>query len=341
MYPIDFSDDIPKIKVCPSTLSEGFNTYSPAACRLLFGSRKISHIFNGVNPRWDSRDAKKPFENIGKISLSGVQQKFSAALGDDNQLHFCAEGSRGKYILKPNPSGYHLFNRAYCAANENLTMQIASQVYGISAAANGLCFFVDGEPAYFTRRFDVSGEGKYAQEDFASLLGYTKANGGSDYKYCNSSYEECAEVIRKYVKPYPVDLLRFFQLILFNFITLNDDAHLKNFSLINRDGEYRLSPAYDLSNTSLHLGQPRIFALERGLFREGMSFSDTRTISREDFIEFGKRTGLPEKLVKREIDRFAAPSDAVSRLVGNSFLSEELKKEYLGGLTYRQSMLRL
>ncbi|MBD9092015.1 MAG: type II toxin-antitoxin system HipA family toxin, partial [Bacteroides oleiciplenus] len=32
--------------------------------------------------------------------------------------------------------------------------------------------------------------------------------------------------------------------------TLNDDAHLKNFSLINKDEEYRLSPAYDLINTS-------------------------------------------------------------------------------------------
>ena len=108
------------------------------------------------------------------------------------------------------------------------------------------------------------------QEDFASLMGYTKANGGSDYKYCNASYEECAEVISRYVKASRIDLLRFFRLVLFNFIILNDDAHLKNFSLINQGNEYRLSPAYDLINTSLHLYNPRIFALDKGLFREGM-----------------------------------------------------------------------
>lgn len=102
-------------------------------------------------------------------------------------------------------------------------------------------------------------------------MGYTKANGGSDYKYCNGSYEECAEVIQKYVKAARIDILRFFRLIVFNFISLNDDAHLKNFSLINSGDEYRLSPAYNLINTSLHLTEPRRFALDKGLFKEGMN----------------------------------------------------------------------
>lgn len=88
-------------------------------------------------------------------------------------------------------------------------------------------------------------------------------------------------------KQAPIDVARFFRLVVFNFITLNDDAHLKNFSLINKDEEYRLSPAYDLINTSLHLVEPRIFALDKGLFREGMKLSDTHQVSRTDFEEFG------------------------------------------------------
>ena len=137
------------------------------------------------------------------------------------------------------------------------------------------------------------------------MLGYTKAHGGSDYKYCNASYEDCAEIIRRYVKAAPIDVARFFRLVVFNFITLNDDAHLKNFSLINKDEEYRLSPAYDLINTSLHFVEPRIFALDKGLFREGMKLSDTHQVSRTDFEEFGRRIGLPERVVKRELDAFA------------------------------------
>ena len=94
-----------------------------------------------------------------------------------------------------------------------------------------------------------------------------------------------------------MDILRLFQLVVFNFIYMNDDAHLKNFSLINRAGEYRLAPAYDLINTSLHIQTPRLFALEKGLFKEGMQFSDVRTIERKDFEEFGRRIGLPASLV--------------------------------------------
>lgn len=218
-------------------------------------------------------------------------------------------------------------------------MQIASQVYGIETAANGLCFFKNDEAAYITRRFDVHLGGKYQQEDFAALMGYTKANGGSDYKYCNASYEECAEVIRQYVKAASIDVARFFRLVVFNFITLNDDAHLKNFSLIDRDGEYRLSPAYDLINTSLHLVEPRIFALDKGLFREGMKLSDTHQVNRADFEEFGNRIGLPERVVKRELDTFAKENPMVKVLIEHSFLSDVLKRQYWLSIDYRRRML--
>lgn len=139
-------------------------------------------------------------------------------IGENLSLRYTVESEQGTYILKPRPNGYQLMNKEYCAANEHLTMQIASQTYNIETAANGLCFFSDDEPAYITRRFDVYSGGKYQQEDFASLMGYTKANGGSDYKYCNGSYEECAEIIARFVKASRIDILRFFRLVLFNFM---------------------------------------------------------------------------------------------------------------------------
>lgn len=59
-----------------------------------------------------------------------------------------------------------------------------------------------------------------------------------------------------------------------------------------------MSPAYDLINTSLHLPAPGIFALDRGLFKEGMNLSDTHLVGRKDFEEFGKRIGLPQRLIQ-------------------------------------------
>ena len=326
------------LTVCPSILQEGYDTYSPIARRTLFDGHAVSHIFSEASPDTGTVEANEAVKSVGRISLSGAQPKFSIVV-DDDKLRYIREGEQGTFILKPRPTAYQIINKDFCVANEHVTMQIASQVYGIETAANALCFFDDGTPAYITRRFDVHSKGKYKQEDFAALLGYTKDNAGSNYKYDKASYEECAEVIHRYVKATLIDIRRFFRIILFNFVTLNDDAHLKNFSLIERNGEYRLSPAYDLINTSLQLMNPHIFALDKGLFKEGMAFSDTHTISRSDFEEFGKRIGLPIKVIKHEIDMFAAEQPLVKELLGRSFLSPSLQKQYWMAFDYRRKML--
>ncbi len=326
------------LRVCPSTLAKGYETYSPKAIKLLFDGEKVSHIFPGLSPLNNTKEAKEAYKQVGRISLSGVQSKL-ALVADNGRFRFAYEGERGTFMLKPKPTASFLYDKDDCPANENVTMQIASQVYHIETAANGLVFFEDDDVAYVTRRFDIFSGGKYQQEDFASLMGYTKADGGSDYKYANSSYEECAGVIRKYVKAAQVDVLRFFRVVVFNFIYMNDDAHLKNFSLINRAGEYRLSPAYDLINTSLHLSLPRMFALDNGLFKEGMQMSDTKSVGRKDFEEFGRRIGLPDRLVKRELDTFCVRYPLAKELIQNSFLSDNNKKSFWLGTDYRRKML--
>ena len=332
-----------ELNVCPSTLQEGFTTYSPSARKQLFDGKEVSPILEFDSPNNDSADKEAYLKNVGRISLSGVQPKASLILNSDGYLEKPAENERGTYILKPAPSSYALLDRKFCPANEHVTMQLASQVYQIETAANAICFFRDGEAAYLCRRFDVGPEGqKYSQEDFASLAGLTNANGGSDFKYNNLSYEECADIIRKYVKAAPVEILKFFRIIVFNYLTLNDDAHLKNFSLINRgDGEYHLAPAYDLINTSLHLNMPRIFALDKGLFKEGMKLTDTRTVVRKDFEEFGHRIGLPDRLVQRELNFFATEHPLAKKLINHSFLSESLKRNYWLSYNYRRTTLTL
>ena len=330
-----------QLNICPSTLAEGFHTYSPLAIKLLFDGHQVSHILPFDSPNHEGADNEEYAKHVGRVSLSGVQPK-AGLIVKERQLVRPTDEERGRYILKPAPSSYALLERKDCPANEHLSMQIASQVYRIETAANALCFFRDGEAAYVTRRFDVAPDGsKYQQEDLASLAGLTKVNGGSDYKYSNLSYEECAEIIGKYTTAPSVEILKFFRIVVFNYLILNDDAHLKNFSLINRgDGEYHLAPAYDLINTSLHLYEPRIFALDKGLFREGMLFSDTRTVNRGDFEEFGRRIGLAPRLVKRELDAFASEQPLVKDLINRSFLSEKLKRYYWQSFSYRRTTLR-
>ncbi len=100
-----------------------------------------------------------------------------------------------------------------------------------------------------------------------------------------------------------------------------------------------MAPAYDLINTSLQIWEPQIFALKKGLFKEGMAFSDTRHIRRSDFEEFGKRIGLPDKVIKRDIDTFAAKQLMVKELLERSFLSDDLKRQYWQAYDFRRIML--
>lgn len=329
-----------EINVCPSTLEKGYNSYSSKAIKTLFDGKNVSCILPYSRP--DSEDTVKEMQNgSGRISLSGVQEKMSAVVRDGT-IQLTKDGEQGRYILKPIPGALHLFDKTYMPANEHLSMQIASQIYNIPTAANGLAFWQDGSPAYLTKRFDVNPDGtKNAMEDFASLAGLTRANGGSDYKYCNLSYEECGDLIRKHILAAPVEILKFFRIIIYNYLISNDDAHLKNFSIIERaKGDFVLSPAYDLINTFMHLGQPRIFALDKGLFKEGMKISDTRIVNRRDFLEFGRRLGLSERIVKREIDRFCDNYDNLDKIIDQSFLSDNLKRNYSLSFNYRRNTLK-
>lgn len=60
------------------------------------------------------------------------------------------------------------------------------------------------------------------------------------------------KAIRKYSAMPGLDLVNFFELVVFSFVTGNADMHLKNFSLLDQPGlGMTLSPAYDLVNTAL------------------------------------------------------------------------------------------
>jgi len=314
--------------------------YSKQTLKEVFDGKKVSPILPYMSFDADRETAELVIKGNGRISLSGVQPKYSM-VEDGGILRLTNEGEQGHYILKPAPTALFILDKEYCPANEYLTMQLAKSVYGIDTAPCCLCEFGNGQIAYLVRRFDIRKDGaKYLQEDFAQLAGLSKANGGEDYKYNILSYEDCAELIRQHVKAAPVELLKFFRLVTFNYITLNDDAHLKNFSIIERKtGDYMLTPAYDLMNTSLHLSMPGIFALKKGLFKEGMVIDDTHSVNRQSFAEFGKRIGLPSKIVEKELDNMSEKKPLAEEMIQNSMLSEQMKRNYMLSYNYRRFTL--
>lgn len=320
-----------EINVCPGTLAIRFDTYSPSCLRKMFDGRRVSHIIDlSLDGNADNIAAA-----INKISISGAQEKLSAVV-DKGHIILTPPQQQGRYIIKPIPDYKHLRFRNNIPANEHLTMQIASQVYGIKTAENALAFFADGQMVYITKRFDYDENGlKIRQDDFASISGKTDRNSGKDYKY-TGCYEDIARLLKQNVPAWQVEMSRYFSLVVFNYIFCNGDAHLKNFSLRETpNGDYILSPAYDLMNTSIHIDDGD-FALQDGLIPKS-EYSDTYTNSghpcKDDFITFGKRIGVLPKKLHSIIELFATEQPQVLQLIERSFLDEKVKR------MYRQSYL--
>lgn len=314
------------INVCPGTLAAGYDRYSPACLRKVFDGRKVSHIidFNYGD------ETERLIASINHISISGVQEKLSAVI-KRGKITLASEGEAGHYIIKPIPNYTHLRHRNNIPANEHLTMQIASQVYKINTAANALAFFADGHAAYITKRFDYREDNtKIRQDDFASIAGKTERNSGKNFKY-TGSYEDIARLLRENVSAWHIEMTKFFTQVVFNYLFGNGDAHLKNFSLQETvNGDYVLTPAYDLMNTSIHINDDD-FALQGGLIPTS-EYSDvyarTTHPCKDDFITFGNRIGIIPHKLTAIIEMFATEQAQVYELINNSFLDEKVKRMY-------------
>lgn len=312
---------LPIIEYCPGTLATGYNTYSRTCLRRMFDGRKVNHLLPYESPASNGTTQDIFLENRKRISISGVQEKFSVLL-EKNKLRLIEEGERGGYILKPIPNVGKKLDQM--PANEHLTMQIARQVFNIETAENALIFFGNGEPAYITKRFDVKEDGaKLAKEDFASLAGRTPQTHGENYKYLGN-YLELFQLMEKYLPAYKLEASKLFTLIVFNYLFSNGDAHFKNFSLIETPlGDFRLSPAYDLLNTGIHI-EDSDFALDDGLLPKNISNGNV-------WIQLNllaDNAGL-NKMQKDDVfDNLLSKSEEVENLINASYLNEKTKRNY-------------
>jgi serine/threonine-protein kinase HipA len=321
--------NIHELQYCPGTLAEGFSTYSPGCLRNLFHGKKVSHILPYDPPQQNEDVAELFIENRKRISISGVQEKLSLLL-EKNKLRLTKEGEQGTHILKPIPRDLKKVDQI--PGNEHLTMQIAKQVYGINTAENAMIFFSNGTPAYITKRFDVKEDGsKWGKEDFATIAGKTKDNAGPNFKY-EYSYEEIGLLIQKYVSAWRIEIEKYFSLVLFNFLFSNGDAHLKNFALLESvNGDYLLSPAYDLINTRIHVDDSD-FALDKGLFADNFKsdqYKKNNHPGKSDFEEFGKRIGVSENRIEKLMRPYLEKQPLMESLIHRSFLSDANKRGYL------------
>lgn len=252
------------------------------------------------------------FNRGAKISIQGVQPKLSAILNIKKEK-FDIVDRKGKYILKPQHNYF-----PEMPENEDLTMRLASLI-GLDVPVHGMIWAKDNTLTYFIKRFDRKGQNdKIAIEDFAQLAGLSR-----DTKY-NYSLEKVVKLIDTFCTFPSIEKVKLFKLVLFSFIIGNEDMHLKNLSIINRDGKIELSPCYDLVNTTIEYKRP---IEEMALTLRGNKKNLTRSL----FIKyFGKeRCDLTDKTIDKVLESISYARPKWIEEINNSFLSSEMKDKYL------------
>lgn len=258
---------------------------------------------------------------VAKTSIQGIQLKLSAKL---NVKHgrFEIVDTNGRYILKPQGDYPEL------PQNEALTMRLSKTV-GIKVPPSGLIPGKDGSLCYFVKRFDRSGHNrKFDMEDFAQLSFKSR-----ETKY-DSSIERVVKIIDEHATFPSKEKVVFFTLFLFNYLVGNEDVHLKNYSLITQEGLVKLSPAYDLVNTTIALRNPQE---ESALPLNGKK----RNLTQKDIFLYlaSKILHLPLPVTENIRARMASMIPRWIQLIDSSFLSNDMKIKYKELLTKRSAIL--
>jgi serine/threonine-protein kinase HipA len=312
-----------KCLYCYQELEEGQVDFHPECSRKFFGSKTVPVL---LYTRDNMSDLARQVIRTS-ASVTGVQAKMSLDVdrgGKNEPDKFTIVGLWGKYIFKPQSAKYPCLPQL-----EDLTMKMAEAAH-IRTARHTLIRLADGELGYLTIRMDRGRKGeKISMLDMCQL-----SNRLTEHKYYGT-YQQLAETVKRFSSAPMLDVQRYWEVVLFSWITGNSDMHCKNFSLIDTgNGEYALSPAYDL--LAVLLADPED--------TEEMAMSFTvggakNGFDRSTFMSAFTQSGIPAAVANRMIERMKGFLPQWEELISQSFLSDKMKTDYCRLLNKRIKLL--
>ena len=308
-----------KCLYCYQDLEEGMEDFHPQCAKRFFGSTAVPAF-----PYKHSEIKELAKEVVrSQTAVTGVQAKLSMDIEKvQHETRFTIVGLWGRFILKPQTELY-----PHLPELEDLTMHLAEATH-IQVVPHTLVRFADGELCYLTRRVDRTPKGeKIPMEDLCQL-----SQKLTEHKY-RGSHEQIAKLIMHYSSAPKLDLVRFWEVVLFSWITGNSDMHLKNFSIYSPFSDnYQLAPAYDLLNTLLVMPSDKE---ELALTLNAKK----KKIKLQDFMSAMTNSGLEEKVIQNMFQRFRSAEEKWYDWIENSFLPQEMKTGYIMMIKERMSRL--
>jgi serine/threonine-protein kinase HipA len=313
---------------CYNKLENGQPDFHPACSRKIFGKPEPPLL-----PYTEDQILELGEQVIkSQVAVTGVQPKLSLDVekpvkqkeGKKTPQRFTIVGLWGAYILKPPTKRYPQLPEL-----EDLTMHLAT-LAGIATVPHSLIRMQSGNLAYITKRIDRNKKSKLHMEDMCQL---TERLTEDKYK---GSYEQIGKAILKYSANPVLDLINFFEQVLFSFLTGNADMHLKNFSMIELPGSgFVLAPAYDMVASALVVqGDNEELALNFN--------GKKRKLQRKDFDNvFSSFKVLEEKAIQNMYNKFSNAIESWLQFIPKSFIDQSLQEQYAQLIQQRAKVLEL
>ncbi len=247
------------------------------------------------------------------ISVPGVQAKLSMSVvkgtKEKSDARLTIVGALGgQYIFKPPSDRF-----PEMPANEHVTMRMA-EAFGIRVVPSSLIRLASGELSYITKRIDRTESG--GKIHMIDMFQITEA-----FDKYKSSMEKVGKALNSYSDNTLLDKIFYFELVLFCFLTGNNDMHLKNFSMIESPSGWVLAPAYDLLNVTIVNPEDEE---ELALTLMGKK----KKLKREHFEQLAIGLGLTEKQMERAFERIAKNKIKATDWIERSFLSDPMQDAY-------------
>ena len=310
-----------KCLYCYKELNEGEKDFHKTCSKKMFGTPSVPEL---PYTRENLTDLAKQVIR-SQTTLTGVQAKLSLDInkgGRNETDRFTIVGLWGRYILKPQTD-----RLAHLPELEDLTMHLA-KLAKMQVVPHSLIRFADGELCYITRRIDRTAKGdKLPMEDMCQLTERL-----TEHKY-KGSYEQIAKAIQRFSAVPKLDMVNYWEQVVFSWITGNADMQLKNFSLYSKEqGKYVLTPAYDMLSTALVMPED---TEELALTLNGKK----RKIKKADFVASMQASGLEEKVINNIFAKFAKAKDRWFAFIDQSFLPDEMKEGLKAIIAEKLSLL--
>jgi serine/threonine-protein kinase HipA len=272
----------------------------PEDLQLLELARDVRHL-------WQADESEVLLRKLVLMGGSphGVRPKVLVNFDKDLNLVSTSESGRGTPMLVKFP-----------AQNEHKEACAIEALYCRLAHASGIrvpaCHYFDLDKemsAFGIERFDRC-EGMRLPVHSAAGAAHV------DFRIPQLDYISLLRLTRLMTKDMR-EVIRAFERCVFNVVFNNRDDHSKNFSfLMDRDGRWTFSPAYDLTYSPGPNGEHQMDIC-----------GEARMPGRRQLLELAAKTGIKQKVAAQAIDRIATVSESF--------------REFVGGLPVREQTLEL